>query len=303
MSNATNYGLNDSLEYYEFEFDSADTSDTPDAANSTLNWPLFLLGRPLTNVAAIKILEVQIPFSYYVFNSQNNTFVLIDNSGTYTITIPVGNYSATAMATQLGTLLSAASGNTYTVTYNSLTNTLTYSVPSASTTTFSLTFGSAPNNGSLNPRIWLGMSAGVTASTTSGSNQVINSTSVLISGPNYLYVNSVNFGSQCQLYLPDGPFTTGTIGPQVAKVPVNCNSFQTIFWQDPDPLKWFDLDSLSNFAKIDFFLTMGNIPLPLDLNGLSFSLKLGLLVNRRNHNSDLSGLKSQDRVVKRARFQ
>lgn len=299
----SNYGLNDSLEYYEFEFDSADTNDTPDGANSTLNWPLFLLGRPLTDVAAIKILEVQIPFSYYIFNSNNNTFVLTDNSGTYTITIPIGNYSASTLAAQLATSLSAASGSTYTVTYNSLTNQLNYSVPTASTTTFSLTFGAVPNNGSTNPRIWMGMSAGVTTSTTSGSNQIINSTSILVSGPNYLYVNSVNFGSQCQLFLPDGPFTSGTIGPQVAKIPVNCTSYNTIFWQDPDPLKWFDLESLSNFAKIDFYLTMGNITTPLDLNGLSFSLKLGVLVNRRVHNNEMAGLHSQDRVVKRARFQ
>jgi len=61
-----NYGLNDSLEYYEYEFDSSDTTNTMDSNYSTLDWPLFTAGRPLNRIAAIKILEVQIPFSWYL---------------------------------------------------------------------------------------------------------------------------------------------------------------------------------------------------------------------------------------------
>jgi len=63
------------------------------------------------------------------------------------------------------------------------------------------------------------------------------------------------------------------------------------------------LENLANFASVDFFLTLGNNPTVMDLNGLNFSLKLGILVNRQVHNDNLAGLESQSRVVKRIRFQ
>lgn len=69
----TNYGLNDSLRYYEFELDSLDTTTSGKDGAASTDWPVFLLGgkMPLSNIAAVKILECQIPFSWYVFNTQN----------------------------------------------------------------------------------------------------------------------------------------------------------------------------------------------------------------------------------------
>lgn len=131
---ATNYGLNDSLEYLEFEFDSYDSDQSVDGAYNPLNWPLFYLGRPLTNVAAIKILEVQIPFSYYVINAVNNTFVVYltwgnyESTNYYTVTIPVGNYTSSSFSAAIATALNTATGYTWTVNYSNLTNTISYSV-------------------------------------------------------------------------------------------------------------------------------------------------------------------------------
>jgi hypothetical protein len=59
---------------------------------------------------------------------------------------------------------------------------------------------------------------------------------------------------------------------------------------------------LANLASIDFFITAGSNPAVLDFNGQSFSLKLGLLINRKVHNDLLGGLESQNRVTKRIRF-
>jgi hypothetical protein len=129
------YGLNDSLEYLEFEFDSFDSDRGINASVSALNWPLFLLGRPLTDIASIKILEVQIPFSYYVFTTANNTFKVVitlggdDEPTTYTVTIPIGNYTASSFVTNIITALNAATGISWTVTYSNITNKITYSTP------------------------------------------------------------------------------------------------------------------------------------------------------------------------------
>lgn len=302
----TNYGLNDSLQYFEFAFDSLDTNTSPDAASSTLDWPLFLLGRPLTNVAAIKVLEVQIPFTYYVYNNTNNQFLLTETTGgPTTVTIPIGNYNASSMNIALQNALAAASFNgfTYTVTYSGAsssqpnTGKFTISGPSQ----FSLTFGSSLSPGNTNPRLWLGFNAGVNNSNSLGVLVAPNTASV--TGPNYLYLNSRKMGSMCNMFLPQGAFNLGkgTLAPQMAKIPVNVQPNGVIYWQDPDPSKWFDLENLSNFASIDMYFTMGNTSAqtPLQFNGQPFSVKLGILVNRDIHNTLHKGLAHQDRVIQR----
>jgi len=53
--------------------------------------------------------------------------------------------------------------------------------------------------------------------------------------------------------------------------------------------------------QIDFYLTAGTGTEPVDLNGVPFSLKLALLVQKMNHDETLSGMRSEGREVKRAR--
>lgn len=83
------------------------------------------------------------------------------------------------------------------------------------------------------------------------------------------------------LYLPTGAFNLGggKSGPQIAKIPVNCNANNLITWKDPDPQKWFKFRQMQSLSNFDFYLTLGNTTsqLPLQLNGLGFSLKLGIL--------------------------
>jgi len=320
----TNFGLNDSLKYFEFVFDSWDTNTTPDASSSPADWPLFLLGKPLTNVAALKILEVQIPFTWNVFNSTNNVFTLTENgSTTSTITIPVGNYTSTTLSTMLGALLTAASsfGATYSAAYAgsssaTMTQKITIYVPTASLgtlTTFFLTFGAANNSGNTNSRRAIGFNAGASASSVSTVPAYIGGTGISltapnalnVTGPNYLYVNSNKMGGLCNFYLPLGAANLGNgqTGPQMAKIPVNVQPGGVIYWQDPDPQKWFDLESLANFANIDFYLSLGNTSAekPLKMNGMNFSLKVGILINDMVHTSTSGGLAHNERVVKRLR--
>jgi hypothetical protein len=89
----------------------------------------------------------------------------------------------------------------------------------------------------------------------------------------------------------------------MAKIPINCNSGEVSYWQDPDPQKWFDVENLNVLNQVDFYLSLGNTTaeIPLKLNGVSFSLKLGILVNTFSHNDLGGGLAHQDRVIKRIR--
>lgn len=306
-----NFGLNDSLRYFEYQLDSLDNSGACVGGVSPLNWPVFLLGgkRPLENIAAIKILEVQIPFSYYVINSGNNTFLLFEEDQTSTsstVTIPVGNYTPNQICSALGSALSAAtlSGHTYTVTYNDQTLKLTITATNVSR--FRLSFGASTNSGNINPRLYIGFPGGFTVSSGGTPNRMVSPNAVMLSGPNYIYVNSQKMGSLFNVYLPQGAFNLGggNAGPQITKVPISSNSGGVIFWQDPDPQKWFDMGNLDQLNSIDFYLTLGNTTtqIPLDLNGLSFSIKLGVLLGSRDRSSSASSLAGNDRVIKRVRL-
>lgn len=303
------YGLSDSLKYYEVELDSLDASGTGGAAAVSTDWPLYFVGgkTPLTDIAAIKILEVQIPFSYYIFNDEN-TDNASTNTARWTVTetggatvfpkVAVGNYAGgDTFATALQTALNAVSTG-YTVTYSAVTQKLTFTTSKVGVTAFSFTFGLATNSGNKNIRLFAGFPGGTTSST---GLTLVSPNVVLVSGPNYLYVNSLAIGNLTNLYLPQGAVNLGggNGGPQLAKIPVNASSGEVIFWQDPDPQKWFDLENLAVLNQIDFFLTLGNLTsqIPLKLNGLSFSLKLGVLANNDIH----TNTSSAERIYKRIR--
>ena len=297
----------------EFEFDSADANIAHTGTATSLNWPQFELARPLTNVASVKIIEVTVPFSYYVFNSKNNTFTLTESDGgaTVTVTIPPGNYTTTQMVALLSGVstppyagiltLASPNAHTYTTTYDSIANKFTITSNAGTTKTFTLTFTSYLSKSTTNPSDWLGFNEGANTSTTSQVLVAPNGQSV--TGPNYLFLNSTMLGSQIALFLPIGsPTANGGIGPQICKIPINVNPGGVIEWQDPDPQKWFDLENMQNLAFVDLYFTMGNSDQkPLDFNGQAFSVKMGVLINQMNHVDNQSGLHSQGRVSKRIR--
>lgn len=310
-----NYGLNDNFKYYEYELDSLDASSAFSSSSLASDWPFFEVAAkgPLRDVVAIKILEAQIPFSYYVFNSVNNTFLLNEVAGVTNavVTIPIGNYTSGTLATALTTAINASgTSKTYAVTYSTLTNQFVFTM-SVAPIVFSFTFGAGtgipgvqPNSGNVNPRLWIGFPPGVTTSALVVANQVLTSpNNVLISGPSYIYINSSKLGSDVDVFLPSGAFNLGggKAGPQLAKVPVNCNPGSTIVWQDPDPQKWFSFNQLQTINSFDFYLTLGNTTSqrPLQLNGLGFSIKLGILCQCKTHVDKVLPTYQNGRIVQR----
>lgn len=288
----SDYGLSDKYEYKEYSLDSLDADGAFVSASASTDWPRFTIAAdgPLENVAALKVLEAEISFSWDVYNSSNNTFQINETvGGIKTITIPVGNYTSSAMATALTTAFAAAGTTaTYTVTYVGLRNRLVFT--SSTNNPFSLVFGASNDTGNRNPRLFIGFPAGTTTSATAGSFQAITSpNALLLSGPNYLYLNSTKLGPDMDVYLPAGAANLGGggRGPQIAKMVINTNQNGMITWKDPDPEKWFKFRQLQTLSNFDFYLTLGNTSAqtPLQLNGLGFSLKLGILVETMT-NSD-----------------
>jgi len=301
-------GLDPKLRYYEFQLDSFAADYGNSSSETVLNWPIFQIGgkKALENIAGVKILEVQIPFSWYIVNSYNNVFTLLENSGGNTIvTIPVGNYTSGTLTTALQLALRAASFNTrlYVVSYNSTIGKFSIINGEATSSPFSFLFGnSVIGDNSTSPIEILGFNRGTVTSVFGSAANTLDAPNIAnITGPNYLYVNSTKLGNLTDMYLPKTAdnSTNGNSGPEMAKVPIGVQPGGTILWTDPSPTMFFDLENLSSLTEIDFFLTLGNSKQVLRLNGLSFSLKLGILVNEYTQNTVSSGSVANGRVVNR----
>ena len=104
----------------------------------------------------------------------------------------------------------------------------------------------------------------------------------LITGPPYIYVTSNTIGNACKTYLPQGASLLGggVSSPQLAKISIsNSVQGQWLIWQDTNTA-WFDVDNIATLSQFDLFLQLGNFGGYLDLQGLNFSVKLGVLVQR-----------------------
>jgi len=311
MTSGNNWGVNDNYYYYEYVFDSSDTFNPFVASSLKTDWPLFVFGRPVSDIAAVKVLEVQIPFSWYVFNDKISNFLLIENGGVpVKVTIAPGNYNINSFMAQLKIALEAVSTFTYTISYSGSSATLpelgkimiTNNDPGAAASfSFRMTNDDLPYYIKMYPPdSQTGMPVD-TPSTIGPSPSLLAPYVANVTGPNYLYVNSNTFGPQVYFYLPVGPTTSGNLGPEIAKIPVNTGPGGVIFWNDPDPEKWFDVGGLQTLTSLDLYLGLGKSIAqdPLELNGQAFSIKLGVLIQKRTHNEFVGTNAGNARVERR----
>jgi hypothetical protein len=248
-----------STEYVEWEGDSASVTNR--------NNPLWYLGTPVKRIVGFKILSATIPFSFYTITSSNNTFILNDPTNTNTtITIPPGNYTAYTICATLSSLLDAVSagGYTYLTSYDSSTGKIsTVDGNTPYTFTFSNTLSTI-----------LGFGTGV-ATDVAG---VMTAPNVLqITGPSYLIMHSSELGILNTMSFLRDSVSSGTA---VCQIPINANPSGTIYYTDPDPMHYFECQG-ETLNKIDLFMTLGNSASTdpaIDLNGLSFSVKIGFAV-------------------------
>jgi hypothetical protein len=145
-----------------------------------------------------------------------------------------------------------------------------------------MTFG--PATDSNNPRLVLGFPPGTTPSI---GTTLVAPFAYQVSGPDYLYLNSRQFGTTVTSVLPGGAqfLGKGSVGPQITKIPITVQPGGVLFWQDPAPLYWMNMENLPLLSQFDLYITIGNDAngIVTPLNGLGFSVKLGLLQwNKQN---------------------
>lgn len=271
------YGLNQTFEYSELCLDSTDATTYNGDFTSTPNiakfsWPTFFFTGKQDRVAGIKVLSAQIPFVYDVINTSNNTFLFTEGGVPFTITITPGTYTAATLATELQTRIAAVSAG-FTVTYSSTLLKFTFNHNTG--VAWSIFFGTRNT-----PYLHMGFPVGTVYSAT-GVSSIVSPFAVLVTGSNYLYLNSSKIGSLINFNLADGNPKGGS-GQQICRIPVTVSYGGIITYNDPDPSKYFDFFAGGQFDSFDLYLTLGadQSQIPLDMKGVSWSVKLGLLSYR-----------------------
>lgn len=108
----------------------------------------------------MRLENIQIPYSFYQVNSNNNVFKLTETDGVtphnISITIDEGNYTITELLTELEAGLDAATqdANNYTLTYDDITNKITIRYDGGTST--SITIDTIANGSTLNELLGLG---------------------------------------------------------------------------------------------------------------------------------------------------
>lgn len=309
MTTTQVYGISSEYDYYELSLDSQDATNSNSTVTSSLNWPVFDIGggtQSLSNVVGLKVISAEIPFTYYVFNTLNNSFKLFEIGGAIgtstTITIPVGNYTTNTLSAALGLAMSAANSPnacTYTITYSNLLNKLVFTnTPAGGVTSFKLQFLTAEDNTSCFQ--FLGLKGGDNFST---GLTLTTPNSILLSGPNYAFINSRKYGQLTNNILPTGARNLGggTRGPQLASVPITGGPGDIIAFDDKNPHMFFSIGTSNQFQEIDLYITIGNYSQVVDFNGIGFSVKLGLIIQRDTADFSGTGGMGSGRVVKRSR--
>ena len=276
-------GFNPELEYFELVVDSYDAENpggqlwlgsTSPTNQLVFSWPKFYWTYKAPRIMAIKIISAEIPNVWDVINTNNNTLVYTYNGVATTITIATGTFTGAQIATALQTAISAVTAG-FTVTYDSTLLKFTFT-QTVAVLAWTISF---PTINSLYSIV--GFLAGSSQGGTGAGTSTISSIVAQVNGPNYLYLNSRTFGPQVNFNLTEDA-VGGNGGPQICRIPINAARNAVVLYVNPNAQDFFDCfaESVNQF---DLYLTLGpdQTQTPLDMKGVSWSVKFGFLSQRQ----------------------
>jgi hypothetical protein len=244
------------------------------------SWSKFYWTQKSPDIIAMKVVSAEIPNVFDSITTGLNTFQFTLAGVPTTITIPVGIYTGTTLATQLQTLIAVVSPG-FLVTWSDITLRFTFTFSGgAFTWGFIFPVGRASAYGSMGflPN---------TTTTLFNNGSIISPTVASPTGPYYLYLNSRSMGPLVNFNLCDGsPDATGT--PQIARIPITVNKGGVIIYTDPTPDRFFDFFVGPKFEVFDLYWTIGSdqSQIPLNMKCVPWSVKFGFL-SYRQATSDL----------------
>lgn len=233
------------------------------------NKPTFNLDYSVQEVKKIQVAEVEVPITWYLFDSNHNSITIQEGVLTATATIPVGNYNSTTIISALKTALDSASplGQTYTVSISSLTSKMTIS----STGNFSIV------SGTINTLLGLPSSSSSAAS-------VIGSNVVQLNYPNFIHLRS-NLGSLApySANIDDNNLSNNIL----ARIPIDKSYGEVVFYKPfLDKNNYFTIDSYIQSINYLFTYPDPNYPndtskdIQIDFNGAETSMKIKIFFTK-----------------------
>jgi hypothetical protein len=217
------------------------------------------LPEAIRSVNKVRLVQASIPNTWYIINNDNNTLDCSDNTGDFTITLTLGNYTAIELASHIMTQLNTEGNGNYTVSYDKSIYKFHFE---NSTNNFELKFNSTNNN--------LHNVLGFANVDLSGSQGYFSSNVIYLSTP-YIQLNISQFPTRVITTLRGGGYTF--------IVPVNANSSNFIMYRDSDFLQEFHYESRLNLYNLDIQLRGKNGDL-LDLNGAEWDFILDLVIDQ-----------------------
>ena len=255
-----NHSLNDShMPSQAIYLDSNDALVTISDAEK-----IFYLNTPIIADAGIRILiglnNLTIPNTIYNFNSSNNSITFTQGT-TETISVSVGNYSATTLKDALNTAITAA-GLDITVSFDE------------DNAVFSFTGGSAftIDSATMSRQLGLKEQLPTSSSTSYTATRVCD-----FAGATNLYVRIRNLSM-------NNLDSRGNTSSIIASIVVNTNYGEYIFFSSPDILYFMISENKISHLDIEITDQEGNV---VDLNGSSFNMTLSVhFVRHREVNID-----------------
>jgi hypothetical protein len=237
--------------------------------------PQFTLLPSIENCVGVSVTYANVPFTYFVIDGTNKTFLLDINTGSpspVTITLTEGTYNIVNIVTQLKSQIDAATvwdaGVDYDIFIDSTTSKLVIYKLTNISTTFSIDFSSNQ----------LGKILGFEKILyTSTSTTIINDSDVILSARHNVQAPRViNLSGPAQMFLDSdlGSVLFGSVRNQsgtrglLGFWPVNCNYQGTIEYLNPNP-EMIPITK-TNISKIQLSLTVGN-QAAYSINGVSTS--------------------------------
>jgi len=264
------------------------TNNTVSSSNAGLRGStdsvIFNFQRMFGDTIGFRIVDAQIPFSYYTISQAlgNSTLAITygTNGGTaVTVQVPDGNYTADEFCTAMNAAIAgqtnfSTEGGTVTFSYGTTGNQLgriLLNVVTVNTANkqINILWASSPNLAAI-----CGFNATNINMTSINTNVTyIGATNCNFGGEDYLYVRS-NLG----VLLSEGVTATQSSVPVsdiIAKIPVSVNRNEIIQWTNP-AREFFSI-AATRLNRMTFWITTKNSIDPLQLNGQPFALKIGLL--------------------------
>jgi hypothetical protein len=270
--------------------------DSGNSDNNDRNQPLIELASSIDDVVGICLVSANVPFTYYVFDSTNNTFVITVSGTPYTITIPPQTVNIAELPLVFASAFSAVSNSTNFQFYvdNTTSQLVIYNTAAAS---FSLDF-----TASTAAYDFLGFAATTYSSATVLSLGGIYDNSGIALTSTYTAIVSpfaVNMSGEPQMFLHDrfvGPALNGSIANDtnsadiIGEFRVNTNYQGYITYENPAPVMY--QTQIASVKKLHLYLTVGNRTTPLDLEGAKFQIKLRFFCRKKqvdSHGADQFG--------------